>query len=130
MEDFRQMRQMRSECENTALYVFLGQNLIEYDKRKICSKFEKFLISGLPTAEGQKSQINTIFAIFDPLRLAIPISEIFQTCWTFFFCHTQSDFGHEKCIEQCFHTRSASALLKRKSSIDLTWKTLGPLRQY
>ena len=67
------------------------------------------------------------FRDFDPLWLATPISENFQTRWKFFFCYIQSDFGNKKFIEQCFHTLSASTLLKRKSLIDLTWETLSPL---
>src|SRR5277367_367280 len=49
---------IRSEYENTVLNIFLGQILIEYNKRKISSEFERFLTSGLLTAEGQKSQEN------------------------------------------------------------------------
>jgi len=47
---------MSSECENTVLKFFRVQNLIEYHKIKFSTEFEKFRISGLPTAEGQKSQ--------------------------------------------------------------------------
>ena len=56
------------------------------------------------------------------------MSEIFQTRWNFFFCYTQSEFAQEKCIEQCFHTRSESTLLNRKCSIDLACETLRPGR--
>ena len=66
------------------------------------------------------------FAIFEPLRLATPISEIFQIRWKLLLCYAQSDFGHEKFIEQCFHTLSAIDPLKTKilQHIDLTLETL------
>src|SRR5277367_2587338 len=117
-----------SECENNVVYIFRSQNLIQCDEIKISSKFKKFRTSGLLTAKGQKSQKWCIFAIFDPLRLAAPMSEIFKTCWKFFFRHAESDFGYEKFIQHCFHSRSAPTLLIRKSSIDITWETLRPGR--
>jgi len=46
--------------------------MIEYNKRKVSSEFQNFLISGWPTAEGQKSQKRCNLTIFDPLRLETP----------------------------------------------------------
>src|SRR5277367_4843324 len=65
---------------------------------------------------------------FGPSAVGNPDVRNFLNSLEIFFCYTRSEFAQEKCIEQCFHTRSESTLLNRKSSIDLTCETLRPGR--
>ena len=74
---------MLSECENTVVYIFRGQNLIDYDERKISSEFENFRVSVLPTAEGKKSQKRNFFRFLTLCRWQHRYPKIFKLAGKF-----------------------------------------------